>query len=72
MSPKMELTVGAVALILWGLLQFGLAPHTGWIHLCLILGVGLVIRGIARSDSSHVRMIHPDPGSHRAVDRRGK
>jgi hypothetical protein len=41
------LAIGVVLLLVWGVLQFGVDAGTGWIHLLLIAGVLLVIRGIA-------------------------
>ena len=47
-----ELVVGLLLLVAWGVLQFAVQPSTGWFHLLLIAGVGLVIRGIVVRDSS--------------------
>ncbi len=46
-----ELVVGLLLLVGWAVLQFSVQPATGWIHLLLIAGVGLVIRGIALRDA---------------------
>ena len=42
-----DLAIGFILLAVWGYLQFVVQPVTGWIHLLLIAGVLLVIRGIA-------------------------
>lgn len=43
--PHMGL--GLAILAGWAVLTFGVRPDTGWIHVLLIAGVLLVIRGIA-------------------------
>jgi hypothetical protein len=43
-----DLLAGLVLLVLWGVLQFGVQPATGWIHVFLTAGVVLIIRGIVR------------------------
>jgi hypothetical protein len=45
-----ELLSGLAVLVAWGVLQFVVQPVTGWIHVALIAGVVLVIRGIAQRD----------------------
>jgi hypothetical protein len=45
-----ELLSGLALLIVWGVLQFVVQPITGWIHVALIVGVVLVIRGIVQRD----------------------
>lgn len=45
-----ELLSGLALLIVWGVLQFVIQPVTGWIHVALIAGVVLVIRGIVQRD----------------------
>jgi len=42
-----DLLIGFLLLAGWGVLQFGTATRSGWIHVLLIAGVLLVIRGIA-------------------------
>lgn len=46
-APVRDLLIGFLLLAGWGVLQFGTATHSGWIHVLLIAGVLLVIRGIA-------------------------
>lgn len=41
-----DLILGLLIIAAWLVLQFGVQPATGWIHVLLIAGVGLVIRGI--------------------------
>ncbi len=41
-----DLGLGALLLAVWGFLQFMVQPQTGWIHVLLIAGVLMVIRGI--------------------------
>jgi hypothetical protein len=41
-----ELLSGLAMLVVWGILQFVVQPVSGWIHVALIAGVVLVIRGI--------------------------
>jgi hypothetical protein len=41
-----DLILGLLVCAAWIFLQFGTARPSGWIRLLLILGVGLVIRGI--------------------------
>lgn len=49
-----ELLIGALLLAAWLVLQFGTTIASGWIHLALIAGVILVIRGIAlRDEEAH-------------------
>lgn len=38
-----------VSLFLWGVLAFGMALSTGWVHVFLALGVVLIAVGIVRS-----------------------
>ncbi len=45
-----ELLSGLALLVVWGVLQFVVQPVTGWIHVALIAGVVLVIRGIVTRD----------------------
>lgn len=47
--PMIELSLGVVLLVAWGVLQFVVQPATGLIHVALAAGVILVVRGIARS-----------------------
>ncbi|MCA9721626.1 MAG: hypothetical protein KC489_04335 [Gemmatimonadetes bacterium] len=42
-----QIGAGLAILAAWGVLTFGIQPATGWIHVLLIAGVLLVIRGIA-------------------------
>jgi hypothetical protein len=42
-----DLAIGALLLAIWAYLQFVAQPVTGWIHVLLIAGVLLLIRGIA-------------------------
>lgn len=44
-----DLILGVLLILAWLVLQFGTAAPTGWIHLLLIAGVGLIIRGIILS-----------------------
>ena len=44
-----DLILGTLIIAAWLVLQFGTVSPTGWIHLLLIAGVGLVIRGITLS-----------------------
>lgn len=46
-----ELLAGLLLLVAWGGLQFVVQPATGWIHVALIAGVILVIRGIVVRDA---------------------
>ena len=49
-----DLGIGAVLLAIWGYLQFVVQPVTGWIHVLLIAGVLMVIRGITlRGEAAH-------------------
>jgi hypothetical protein len=41
-----DLILGLLLIAAWLVLQFGTASPSGWIHLLLIAGVGLLIRGI--------------------------
>jgi len=41
-----ELLAGLLSLIAWGVLQFVVQPATGLIHIALVAGVILVIRGV--------------------------
>lgn len=43
-----EMLAGLVLLVVWGVLQFGVQPANGWIHVLLAAGVVLIIRGIVR------------------------
>jgi hypothetical protein len=38
------LLIAVVSLVTWAILTFGLAPHTGVIHLLLALGTTLLVR----------------------------
>lgn len=46
-----ELLAGLALLVAWGVLQFAVQPATGWIHVALVAGVILVIRGIVLRDA---------------------
>lgn len=46
----LELLAGLALIVVWVVLQFGAALATGWIHLLLIAGVLLVIRGVVGRD----------------------
>lgn len=48
MPPRLELALGFVAIVAWLVLQFGVQPDTGMIHVLLAAGVILIIRAIAR------------------------
>jgi hypothetical protein len=41
-----DLTIGFILLAVWAYLQFVVQPVTGWIHVLLIAGVLMLIRGI--------------------------
>lgn len=45
-----ELLAGLALTVIWGVLQFVVQPATGWIHVLLIAGVVLIIRGIVLRD----------------------
>jgi hypothetical protein len=47
-----QLLLGIAILVGWAAITFGLHPQTGWIHLGLIVGVLLVIRGIVLRDAT--------------------
>lgn len=47
-----DLWFGFILLAVWGYLQFVVQPLTGWIHVLLIAGVLMVIRGIALRDET--------------------
>jgi hypothetical protein len=40
----LSLVVALVALVVWGLLAFGLGPQPGVVHLLLALGTTLLVR----------------------------
>ncbi len=42
-----DLALGLLITLIWGVLQFATAYTAGWIHVLLIAGVLLIIRGIA-------------------------
>ncbi len=42
-----DLVIGLLITLGWGVLQFGTPYTAGWIHVLLIAGVLLIIRGIA-------------------------
>ncbi|MDZ4258099.1 MAG: hypothetical protein U0974_05535 [Gemmatimonadales bacterium] len=46
-----ELLAGLALIVVWVVLQFAAALATGWIHLLLIAGVVLVIRGVGGRDA---------------------
>lgn len=50
--PVSQLLLGIAILVGWAAITFGLHPQTGWIHLGLIVGVLLVIRGIVLRDAT--------------------
>lgn len=39
--------MGAASLVVWGILVFLLAIPSGWVHVPLVLGVLLFVKGIA-------------------------
>lgn len=41
-----DFAIGFILLAVWAYLQFVVQPVTGWIHLLLIAGVLMLIRGI--------------------------
>jgi hypothetical protein len=41
-----DFAIGSILLAIWAYLQFVVQPVTGWIHVLLIAGVLMVIRGI--------------------------
>jgi hypothetical protein len=41
---SMTLLVALVSLAVWGVLTFGVGPHSGAIHLLLALGTTLLVR----------------------------
>jgi hypothetical protein len=41
-----DLAIGFILLAVWAYLQFVVQPVTGWIHVLLIAGVLMLIRGI--------------------------
>jgi hypothetical protein len=43
MSPTLLLAVAVLSLIAWAVLAFGVAPHSGAIHLLLALGTTLLV-----------------------------
>ncbi|HET9066344.1 MAG TPA: hypothetical protein VFN22_11045 [Gemmatimonadales bacterium] len=47
-----QLAVGLLILGVWGVVTFVVHPGTGWIHVGLIGGVLLVIRGIVTLDEA--------------------
>ncbi len=47
-----ELLAGLALIAAWGVLQFVVQPATGWIHVLLIAGVVVVIRGIVVRDAA--------------------
>jgi hypothetical protein len=47
-----DLVIGLLILAAWAVLQFAVQPETGWIHVGLIVGVIMVIRGIVLSGES--------------------
>lgn len=47
-----QLAVGLLILAAWGIITFVVHPETGWIHVGLIVGVLLVIRGIVARDET--------------------
>jgi hypothetical protein len=50
-----EMVIGIVLLVAWGVLQFIVQPATGVIHVALAAGVVLVVRGIALSGKASTR-----------------
>jgi hypothetical protein len=46
-----DLAIGLLLLVGWGVLQFAVQPGTGWIHVGLIAGVIMVIRGIVTHET---------------------
>lgn len=46
-----ELLAGLALILVWLVLQFAAGLATGWIHLLLIVGVVLVIRGVVGRES---------------------
>ena len=47
-----DLLLGLLITAVWTALQFVLQVESGWIHLMLIAGVILIIRGIVLKDES--------------------
>jgi hypothetical protein len=45
-----QVALGLAILAGWAAVTFGVRPDTGWIHVLLIAGVVLVIRGIVGRD----------------------
>jgi hypothetical protein len=43
-----DLIAGLLLVAVWGVLQYGVQPATGWIHVALAAGVIGIIRGIVR------------------------
>lgn len=43
--------VGFASIVAWGVLAFGAAVETGWVHVLLGLGVVCIARGIAMQNS---------------------
>ncbi len=50
-----QIAVGLLILAAWGVVTFAVHPNTGWIHVGLIVGVLLVIRGIVARDEATER-----------------
>lgn len=46
------LVSGLLILAAWAAITFGIHPDSGWIHIGLIVGVILVIRGIVARDEA--------------------
>ncbi len=44
-----EFVIGLLLVAVWAVVFFALQPATGMIHLALVAGVALIIRGIAVS-----------------------
>lgn len=47
-----QIAVGLIILAAWAVVTFGVHPDTGWIHVGLVVGVLLVIRGIVANDEA--------------------
>jgi len=45
-TMNVYLIVGIACLVLWGILLFGLAVPSGWVHVPLAVGFVLVARGL--------------------------
>jgi hypothetical protein len=46
-----DVLIGSILLLIWLIMQFGMTISNGWIHIALIVGVIMLIKGIASSDA---------------------